>query len=157
MNRPVKRADFSGPPKPYPKTGTAPKEKKAISKNSKGDLPRLIKEADDALRAYVRKRDGDGMFLIKCCTCGDRHPLNKLQVGHYLSRNKMATRWDEKNVALQCVKCNCLELGKPVEFARFIDQKYGNGTAAALIEKAKQSGSLDPSKIQSIIKKLKEK
>lgn len=156
MSRKIILNDFSQFKGSFHKTGTPPTEKKTIAKEGKGDLSKLIKQADEALRIHVRKRDGAAP-LVGCCTCSFSFPVNKMQVGHYVSRKQMATRWDVRNVALQCVQCNCIEMGKPVEFAAYINQRYGAGTAEALIEKSKVTGKLNPEKIREIIKDLQAK
>ena len=55
-----------------------------------------------------------------------------MQNGHFQSRRFMATRYDEKNCAVQCIGCNCFKQGEQFRFSIYIDSKYGEGTAEYL-------------------------
>lgn len=95
-------------------------------------LKRLKKEADRVFSVWIRNRDSiDG--IATCCTCGARMPWQEIQNGHFVSRKHFVTRWDERNCAAQCAKCNG-PYGKGEEFlfGQFIDKKYGEGTAKKL-------------------------
>ena len=50
----------------------------------------------------------------------------------FLSRRHNATRWDNKNCQVQCVKCNMFGQGEQYKFGMYLDAKYGLGTAEEL-------------------------
>jgi hypothetical protein len=52
-----------------------------------------------------------------------------MHCGHFALRDKMQTRYHEKNCNTQCPGCNTFKAGKQYEHGRAIDQKYGEGTA----------------------------
>jgi hypothetical protein len=60
-----------------------------------------------------------------------------MHCGHFMSRRYESTRYDEKNVAPQCVSCNTFHQGRQYRFGRWIDETYGQGTAERLEVKSK--------------------
>ena len=88
-------------------------------------------KADKYFSMYIRLRDADENGCAKCCTCGTYKPVKEMDCGHWQKRQHMATRFDERNCGAQCKKCNAFEQGRDVEFAEFIDKKYGG---SALIQ-----------------------
>jgi hypothetical protein len=44
----------------------------------------------------------------------------------------MATRFDEENCQVQCIKCNMFSQGEQFKFGLNLDAKYGEGTAEEL-------------------------
>ena len=55
----------------------------------------------------------------------------------------MSTRFDYRNVAPQCLKCNRFEGGRPYEFGIWIDNKWGAGTSKELYDISKQTKQWD--------------
>jgi len=44
-------------------------------------------------------------------------PISEMQNGHYISRSKLATRFDEENCRPQCVGCNIFKKGNYTAYA----------------------------------------
>lgn len=84
---------------------------------------------DNWFSKYIRLRDTDEDGIGRCCTCGRIKPFYHLDAGHFVSRDKKNTRFDERNVHAQCHHCNRFKDGMPWEHGRFIDNKYGEGSA----------------------------
>lgn len=99
---------------PKPAKKVKPKKKKLPK------LSTLTKKADAVFSKFIRDRDAVEL-KGKCCTCGKEGT----QAGHYISRRYKVLRWDVRNVALQCSRCNCWEAGASDEFALFLVNKYG--------------------------------
>jgi len=55
-----------------------------------------------------------------------------MQNGHFQSRKHMATRFDEENCQVQCIKCNIFDSGQQYLFSLRLDEKYGEGRAEEL-------------------------
>lgn len=91
-----------------------------------------------AFSLFIRLRDSDANGIVTCCTCGSRKPWKKVQAGHYVTRAKEATLFDEQCVQGQCAGCNMWQGGKPLEFEQYLDRKYGKGTAEKIRIKAVQ-------------------
>jgi len=68
---------------------------------------------------YIRKRD-----KYICFTCGKQCDVTNSQAGHYLSRRYTAIKYDERNVHCQCVRCNVMEHGNPIEYQRNLKARY---------------------------------
>ena len=96
-------------------------------------ISKLKKELDKWFSLYVRLRDSTPEGLVQCCTCGKvSHYTDRMQNGHFQSRRFQATRFNEINCQVQCVKCNIYEQGEQYRFSIYIDAKYGEGTAEDL-------------------------
>ena len=78
----------------------------------------LKKEADRVFSLWIRARDG------QCVTCGGR---TQLQNGHYIPRNWLGLRYNEKNCNTQDYRCNIALKGNLDEYALFLRRKYGEG------------------------------
>jgi len=91
----------------------------------------LKRKADKVCSDYVRERDN-----WTCITCG--HVGNKLDTdcGHYIERDKMGTRFDEKNCNAQCKNCNIWKKGNLRIYATRLEAKYGQGILQELEDKA---------------------
>ena len=94
------------------------------------------KKADRKFSEFIRRRDTKN-GVGKCITCGEFKPYDKLDAGHFISRRFQATRYNEKNCHVQCLKCNRFENGNQFEHGLKIDEKYGEGTAEKLLIKSK--------------------
>lgn len=80
----------------------------------------LVKKLDRVFSLYVRKRD-KGV----CITCGAKGEPKYMQAGHYVSRGHYATRWDERNVHCQCMRCNVFLSGNYPLYSEKMIEKYG--------------------------------
>ena len=96
---------------------------------------------DDALwkffSLFIRLRDSKDGFG-NCCTCNKRIHYKEAHAGHFISRRHQATKFNEKNVALQCAYCNLFNQGEQYKFAKYLDERYGKGTAEELLNESKK-------------------
>ena len=91
----------------------------------------IVKKLDTLFSLYIRKRYAvDG--IAECFTCGKKDHVSRLHAGHFQSRKHMATRFDEENCQVQCIKCNIFDSGQQYIFSLRLDEKYGEGTAEEL-------------------------
>ena len=81
---------------------------------------------------FIRLRDSKEGYGF-CCTCNKRVHYKEAHAGHFISRRHQATKYDERNVALQCVGCNTYNQGQQFLFSKYIDNKYGQGTSDELL------------------------
>lgn len=79
---------------------------------------------DVVFSKYIRLRDCPN-GIGHCITCGAAITPNNCDAGHYISRRKTATRWNEANVHAQCYKCNRHEYGQAEKFRIALIAKYG--------------------------------
>ena len=99
----------------------------------KKTVSKLKKQLDKWFSLYIRLRDANEYGMVQCFTCGIvRHYKDGMQNGHFQSRKHLATRFDEENCQVQCVKCNMFSQGEQFKFGINLDAKYGEGTAEEL-------------------------
>ena len=103
----------------------------------KPTLSKLKTKLDTLFSRYIRRRKADHDGSVACFTCGIVKHWKEQQAGHFQSRRHHATRWDEVNVQVQCVKCNMFGQGEQYKFGQYLDQHYGEGTAEELEIRAK--------------------
>ena len=99
---------------------------------TKKPISKLKKELDKWFSLYIRLREATNEGVVQCFTCGKIGHYKKLQCGHFQSRRHHATRWNEWNCQVQCVKCNMFEQGEQWKFGLNINAKYGEGTSKEL-------------------------
>ena len=93
-------------------------------------------KADKYFSLYIRLKNSVNENCI-CATCKRTFHWRNIDCGHFMTRNHEATRYDEKNVAPQCAACNRFKGGRQYLMARYLDEKYGKGTADEMEFKSK--------------------
>jgi len=121
---------------------------------------RTISSLDKALwkvfSLYIRHRDSRAGYC-QCISCGKWNTTENMDAGHFISRNKKATKYNEQNVNSQCRKCNRFLSGRQFEHGLNIDIKYGRGTAEKLLALSTQKCKLTPMWYEEMIRIYKEK
>ena len=92
--------------------------------------------ADKWFSKFIRLRDADEFGVITCITSGRRMHWSLCDCGHWISRAKMAVRYDERNANAQSKQANRFQGGHFLEHGMAIDRKHGAGTREALELKA---------------------
>lgn len=128
----------------------------------------LKKKADNLFSRYIRTRDSwnsPNGRVGHCITCdkltdafngmGGVHSNG--QAGHFMSRRFNSTRYDERNVNLQCSKCNMWGAGEQYKYSIAVDKKFGKGTAAKLHEEAKKIKQWKVYELEDLIEEYKTK
>ena len=87
-------------------------------------LKKLKAKADSTFSKYIRLKNSVGGYCV-CVTCGISLLVAKIQNGHYIPRNVLATRYDEDNCHPQCVACNIFKSGNLGEYAHYIVRTAG--------------------------------
>lgn len=120
---------------------------------SKTKLPKLstlVNKADTVFSKYIRQRDtktwvqdetGLSIPAGYCVTCLKLTPTGGRgsgHAGHFIGRGCKLTRYDERNVNLQCNYCNTYKHGEQYKHSLYIDATYGAGTAQELHELERQ-------------------
>lgn len=111
---------------------------------------------DKVFSEYIRIRDANSDGVCKCITCGKTGNWKyDMDCGHFVSRNKLSVRWDEKNANAQCHACNRFRCGEQFQHGKAIDIKHGAGTADRLIMFGKISFKIDALWIEDRISDFK--
>ena len=120
---------------------------------SKSTLKTYIKNtADPVFAQYIKMRDMDKHCVGECVTCGERGFVRDLEAGHYIGRRHWSVRFNEKNVHLQCNKCNRWGEGEKDAYALWLQKKYGKGILAELNRKKNQKRDYDLAKLKAMVK-----
>ena len=120
-------------------------------------ISKLKKKLDVLFSQYIRRRNANHLGRVKCFTCGVEKHWKEQQAGHFQSRSHHSTRWDEVNVQVQCVKCNMYRQGEQYKFGMYLDQRFGDGTAEELENRAKTIVKLNRVEYEEAIERYKQK
>ena len=91
----------------------------------------LKKKLDVIFSKYIRlKHSTNG--VVKCITCGGLDDWKNCDAGHYISRQHLITRYDERNVFPQCKSCNRFHEGRKDEYALFLIKEFGKNILTEL-------------------------
>ena len=109
---------------------------------------------DKVFHEYVRRRDADNdSGYCKCISCNKPIHFTESDSGHFISRAKMATRYDEQNVHAQCRKCNRFEYGRQFEYSL----KIGTELAEELLIKSRQIYKMSDAEWLEVFEKFRDK
>lgn len=101
------------------------------------DARRIAKDrAWKQFSLFIRLRDCGPDGYGQCCTCPRRAHYSTMDAGHWITRAKESTLFDERNVSLQCKGCNRFQGGKPLEHEQHIIRKHGSAAPGDLKDKA---------------------
>lgn len=95
-----------------------------------------------------------------CFTCGDTHHWKEIHCGHWISRQRLSTRWDTDNCRPQCAGCNLFgkitgQAGEPYLFAEAL--KSEGVDIERLLKRAKEPMKLERDLMQKWIGHFAEK
>jgi hypothetical protein len=113
-------------------------ERSRLPAKGKSDKQKAKAKADKWFSMFIRLRDSDENGIATCITSGRRMYWREGDCGHYLSRAKEATRYDERNCHFQSKQANRFQGGHFMEHGFRIEEKYGRGTCRELELKAMQ-------------------
>lgn len=105
---------------------------------------------------YIRMRDADEDGYVKCITCPTRKHWRQMDAGHGIGRQHKATKFDEKNVAAQCKRCNGFNGGEQAIYKEEVEKRYGKGTWDKLVLKSRQTCKRGKVDIEEMTKYYKE-
>lgn len=96
-----------------------------------------IKKLDKVFSEYIRLRDSmNGYF--RCISCGQIKPYEQADCGHYYSRTRMSTRFDEDNCHAECRSCNRFKADHLIGYQKNLISKIGQTKFDLLAFKANQ-------------------
>lgn len=124
-------------------------------KPKKNDRQKLIAKLDTVFSEFIRLRDSDQNGICKCITSGEFVHWRQADAGHFITRDNMATRWEEENVNAQGRGDNRFKSGKQFEHGLAIDKKFGPGTASKLLVKSKSPCHFEDFELETMFKYYK--
>lgn len=84
-----------------------------------------VKQLDKAFSSYFRQSQADKNGNVTCYTCGNVMHWKESQTGHFFTRGRYPTRWDEANTRIQDYRCNVALNGNYIVFTRKILAEIG--------------------------------
>lgn len=116
----------------------------------------IVKKLDAIYSQYIRLSESkDGMAT--CVTCKKQDNWKDLQNGHFYSRGRYATRWDDDNCHVQCVGCNVFLKGNYIAYTKYMIDRYGREFVDELETKSRQIYKVSTVELQEMIETYKEK
>ena len=110
------------------------KSAKKIRPKKSLTLSALEKKLDKEFSYYVRRSDADIGGTVTCVSCSSLLYWKDSDCGHFIKRQHRSTRWDERNVAPQCRRCNHFMGGRQDDFAQAIIKTYGQEVFEELMQ-----------------------
>lgn len=109
---------------------------------------------DKVYHEYIRRRDCDDQTgYTTCVTCKTPIHFTECDGGHFIGRQYLSTRYDERNTHAQCRKCNRFEYGRQYEFSLFL----GEELSQELLIKSRQTTKWIDADWQMIFDEYKDK
>lgn len=95
---------------------------------------------DPLFSKYIRIQEAvKSNGYVRCVTCGTiREWDDQMEAGHYVSRDKWATKYDVRNVHVQCKSCNSYHGGEIAEYAAYLVSEYGTDIITELVQKGRE-------------------
>ena len=84
---------------------------------------KLVKKLDTVFSQYIRLSNADNNGYCTCVTCNKTFFWKEIQAGHFMSRKHYSTRWDERNVKPQCLRCNIYNQGEGYLYSLYLGDK----------------------------------
>lgn len=113
-------------PKPIKRSPITRKYKS--SKRGKGkseSRSQLVRRLDNIFSRYVRLSAANEYGVVACVSCGVEKPWKAMQNGHFYTRVRYATRWDDMNCNPQCYRCNIILKGNYIEYTKYMIDTHG--------------------------------
>ena len=102
-------------------------KKSPLKKRSKKlTIPRLRDKVCDLIKKHVKETNSVDGWCI-CITCGKmikNHTL-KCHGGHYIHGKGIESYLDERNIHVQCSRCNLYLKGNMRKYERYMQEEYG--------------------------------
>jgi len=125
--------------------------------SKKSDLKKFRDKLDKVFSIFIRLRDSNNEGYGQCITCNAPRNWKGADCGHFIGRQYMSIRWDEKNAHLQCKNCNGYGQGEQFKYALQIIDRYGQDEIDRLHTKKRNLFKADKFVYEALIKEYEEK
>lgn len=117
----------------------------------------LISKLDRIFSLYIRLRDSDSNGYFYCISCGQIKSWHNADCGHYFSRARMNTRFDENNAHSECRACNRFSSDHLDGYKINLIRKMGEEEYEKLRIRANMARRWSEFELEELIKYYKEK
>lgn len=111
----------------------------------------LKAKLDKEFSRWIRLRHTDEYGRGMCITCKKTIHWKQGDAGHFISRALLNTRFEPRNVHLQCKGCNGYGNGMQYLHGKAIDEMHGSGTAEVIYMMSKRPRKIDPCEYMELI------
>jgi len=133
---------------------------KVIKKKKPMSRSKLVKDLDSIFSWYIRLRHAvlyENDLMATCVTCNDVRRWQDQQNGHFYTRGRQATRWNEMNCNVQCMRCNVFLKGNYIPYTKYMIDTHGR-EAVDELERLSTSGTkISSVQLQDMIASYKAK
>lgn len=109
-----------------------------IAKPGKKSVSKLKKKLWTIVSKYIRLRDclltTNTRYEGLCISCGVKKNIENADAGHFVSRTDKALCYDERDIHLQCKRCNGYLKGNFAGYYNGLKARYGDGFANLLLD-----------------------
>lgn len=120
-------------------------------KSKKPTRSKLVQKADSVFSTYIRLRDSDKNWFVKCPLCWAKIHWKKAQNMHFITRACWLYRYDETNCFAWCYRCNCILNWNYIIYTRFMQDKFWIEKVDEMIRESKQIYKLPTYELEEII------
>jgi 5-methylcytosine-specific restriction endonuclease McrA len=133
--------------------------KRSKSKTQTSPVDRDEDRAWGWFSKYIRTRDclrtTGRKDIFKCCSCWSLTLLKNGDAGHFISRSYTTTKFDERNVYAQCMKCNRFQQWCWDKMYEHIEKLHGKTVIDELMAKKNEIAKyIDYSKLSDQFREL---
>jgi len=124
------------------------------AKNKKETRAGVVRRLDKVFSFYIRLRGSveyDGEKMAICVTCKSMKRWQDQQNGHFFTRGRQSTRWDEMNCNVQCMRCNVFLKGNYINYTYYMIDTYGREAVDDLERKSLKSIKIPSTKLKEMI------
>lgn len=129
---------------------------KGDAKEQENEFAGLIEDLDALFSRFIKRKYADAGGMVRCYTCDRQEPINMIQNGHYISRQHLFLRWDERNARPQCDICNCMKHGNIKEYTKRLEAE-NPGITDLLREESRVPYKWSKHELQSMVREYTNK
>jgi len=121
---------------------------------------KIVKKLDAIFSQYIRLKNSvlvGGDLLAMCVTCKEVKPWKEQQNGHFITRGRYPTRWDETNCHVQDYRCNVALKGNYIEYTKYMIDEYGREYVDELEIKSRRTAKFSTVELLEMINDYEEK
>ena len=113
--------------------------------------------ADAVYSQYVRIKEADINGYCTCVTCGKIGKWNDdMDAGHYVERDRWATRFNDSNVHPQCASCNRFKGGRKAQYTLYLTNRYKRGIIEKLVRESQKVKTFTLDELKLWVKEWRE-
>ena len=98
---------------------------------------KVVRDLDAIFSQYIRLKYANEYGEVECYTCGNKMNWKEAQNGHFYSRARYTTRWDEANCRVQDYRCNVALSGNYIVYTRNMLAEIGAETLDQIEHRSK--------------------